>query len=81
MAKKKIRKHGEGTLFRRKDGRWQASFVSQSGKRRYVYGKKSDEALEKLRLAQEEDRKGILPTGPHQKLGNYLLHWLYQCAF
>ncbi len=77
MAKKKIRKHGEGTLFLRKDGRWQASFVPKSGgKRRYVYGKKKGEALEKLRLAQEEDRKGTLPTGPYQKLGDYLLHWL-----
>lgn len=77
MAKKKVRKHGEGTLFRRKDGRWQASFVPKNGgRRRYVYGKTPDEALEKLRLAQEEDRKGTLPTGPRQKLGDYLLHWL-----
>jgi integrase len=77
MAKKKIRKHGEGTLFQRKDGRWQASFSPASGgKRRYVYGTTKKEALEKLRQAQEEDRKGILPTGPHQKLGDYLMHWL-----
>src|SRR5512135_916380 len=77
MAKGKIRKHGEGTLFQRKDKRWQASFVPENGgKRRYVYGKTKDEALEKLRLAQEEDRKGTLPTGPRQKLGDYLLHWL-----
>ncbi len=56
MAKKKIRKHGEGTLFQRRDGRWQASFVPKSGgKRRYVYGKTKGEALDKLRLAQEED--------------------------
>ncbi len=77
MTKKKIRKHGEGTLFQRKDGRWQASFVLESsGKRKYVYGKTKGEALEKKRLAQEEDRKGILPTGPRQKLGDYLIHWL-----
>ncbi len=56
MAKKKIRKHGEGTLFQRRDGRWQASFVPKSGgKRRYVYGKTKSEARDKLRLAQEED--------------------------
>src|SRR5579884_2149110 len=77
MAKKKIRKHGEGTLFPRKDGRWQGSFVPVSGgKRRYVYGKTKGEALQKLRLAQEEDRKGVLLTSPHQKLGDYLIYWL-----
>ena len=74
---KKIRKHGEGTLFPRKDGRWQASFQpAGGGKRRYVYGKTKGEALEKLRRAQEEDRKGILATGPRQKLGEYLPQWL-----
>ena len=74
---KKIRKRGEGTLFKRKDKRWQASFQPVSGgRRRYVYGKTKDEALEKLRQAQEEDRKGVLATGPHQKLGDYLMHWL-----
>ncbi len=74
---KKIRKHGEGTLFPRKDGRWQASFVPKStGKRKYVYGKTKGEALDKLRLAQEEDRKGVLSTSPRQKLGEYLIYWL-----
>src|SRR5437764_13003895 len=74
--RKKVRKNGEGTLFKRKDGRWQASFVPENGKRKYVYGKTSDEALEKLRALQEEDRKGTLPTGPRQKLGDYLVQWL-----
>jgi integrase len=74
--KKKVRKNGEGTLFQRKDGRWQASFVPENGKRRYVYGKTPDEALAKLRAEQEEDRKGTLPIGPRQKLGDYLVQWL-----
>jgi integrase len=74
---RKIRKHGEGSLFRRKDGRWQASFTpANSNGRKYVYGKTKGEALEKLRQAQEEDRKGILATGPRQKLGEYLPQWL-----
>src|SRR5690348_5581128 len=76
MAKAKTRKNGEGTLFKRKDGRWQASFVPENGKRRYVYGKTADEALKKLREAQQEDKQGILATGPRQKLGDYLVQWL-----
>jgi integrase len=74
--KKKHRKNGEGTLFKRKDGLWQASFVPENGKRLYFYGKTQAEALEKLRKAQQEEQKGILATGPKQRLGDYLIQWL-----
>lgn len=73
---KKHRKNGEGTLFKRKDGLWQASFVPENGKRLYFYGKTQKEALEKLRNAQQESQKGILATGPKQRLGDYLIQWL-----
>lgn len=76
MAKNKRRGHGEGTIFQRKDGRWQASFVPQHGKRQYVYGKTQAEALEKLRKRQQEDQQGILATGPNQELGTYIEQWL-----
>ncbi len=73
---KKHRKNGEGTLFKRKDGRWQASFVPENGKRLYFYGKTQAEALEKLRKAQQEEKRGSLATGPKQRLGDYLVYWL-----
>ncbi len=73
---RKHRKNGEGTLFKRKDGLWQASFVPENGKRLYFYGKTQKEALEKLRKAQQENEKGLLPTGPKQRLGEYLIRWL-----
>ncbi len=73
---KKRRKSGEGTLFQRKDGTWQASFIPENGKRKYYYGKTPKEALEKLRKGQQEDRQGILATGPNQALGEYLKQWL-----
>jgi integrase len=76
QPKKKTRKTGEGTLFQRTDGRWQASFIPENGKRLYFYGKTASEALEKMRKAKEEERKGILATGPKQKLGDYLTSWL-----
>jgi len=78
MANKKHRKNGEGTLFKRKDGRYQASFIPENGKRKYVYGKTQGEALEKLRKAQQEEKQGTLATGPRQKLGDYLNQWLEQ---
>ena len=73
---KKHRKNGEGTLFKRKDGLWQASFVPENGKRLYFYGKTQKEALEKLRKAQQEDQKGLLATGPKLRLGEYLVQWV-----
>ena len=76
MTNNKHRKNGEGTLFQRKDGRWQASFITDGGKRKYVYGKTQKEALEKLRKAQQEDKQGILATGPKQALGEYITQWL-----
>src|SRR6266699_5350056 len=80
MAEKKRRQgrraHGEGTLFHRKDGRWQASFITKDGKRLYFYGKTKVEALEKLQKAQDEGRRGTLATGPRQKLADFLLEWL-----
>lgn len=72
----KRRKHGEGTLFERSDGRWQASFIASNGKRQYFYGVKSSEALEKMRKAQHEDQKGLLSTGKRMSLRDYLPQWL-----
>ncbi|GHO54800.1 tyrosine-type recombinase/integrase [Ktedonobacter robiniae] len=70
------RKHGEGTLFKRADGRWQASFVASDGKRKYFYGEKSSEALEKMRKAMQEDQKGLLASGKRVLLKDYLPQWL-----
>lgn len=74
MAKR--RKHGEGTLFKRSDGRYQASFVASDGKRKYFYAWKSSEALEKMRKAQQEDQKGLLSSGKKMLLRDYLPQWL-----
>ena len=42
---------GEGSITRRKDGRWQAS-LQVAGLRRTVYGKSRQEVAEKLRALQ-----------------------------
>ncbi len=76
MAKHKRRAHGEGTLTHRKDGRWQAGFYTAEGKQRFVYGDTQQEALEKLRRAQNDYRQGTLVTGPKLKLDAYLKQWL-----
>ena len=74
---RKRRGKGEGTVFQRKDGRWEASFYLENGKRsRSVYGRTQREALQKLRAMQHEEKQGTLVTSPRQTLKQYLEHWL-----
>ena len=61
MTEKKRRGSGQAT--RRKDGRWQASYVTNNGKRLYFYGDTQSEANKKRRQAELEDEKG------------YACHW------
>jgi integrase len=72
----KRRGSGEGTVFQRKDGRWEASFYLENGKRRSFYGRTKKEALQRMRAAQHEEKQGMLATGQKQTLKHYLEHWL-----
>lgn len=74
MAEKKRRGSGQAT--KRKDGRWQASYVTNSGKRLYFYGDTQAEANKKKRQAEMEDERGMLATGPDMLLNTYLENWL-----
>ncbi len=67
---------GEGSIYQRKDGRWVGSLLLENGKRKYLYGKTRREVQEKLRIATNEQKQGILATGPQQKLASYLIEWL-----
>src|SRR6266516_2923194 len=76
MARSKQRGHGEGSIYQRKDGRLVASITVEGRKRKTLYGKTRKEVAEKLHKALQDRRQGILATGPRQKLGEYLEHWL-----
>lgn len=52
------RAHGEGSITKRKDGRWMAR-VTINGKREYFYGRTQAETKEKMEQAKEAARKGI----------------------
>jgi integrase len=73
MAK---RGHGEGSIYRRKDGRWAAEISLEGGKSKFLYGKTRKEVQEKLKTALYEQQQGTLVTGPQQKVGHFLIHWL-----
>lgn len=69
---------GEGTIFLRKDGRWQAA-LQLGGKRATVYGKTKTEAVEKLRaLASQARTARHLPDAGKITVAAYLDEWLQQ---
>ena len=73
MAK---RGRGEGSIYRRKDGRWTAEISLEGGRSKFLYGKTRKEVQEKLKTALYEQQQGALVSGPQQKVGQFLTHWL-----
>jgi integrase len=70
------RSHGEGTLYQRKDGRWEAS-LQVNGVRRTVYGKSEREVRTKLRdLQREVDTVGGLSDPGRHTVNDLLDAWL-----
>src|SRR5687768_477993 len=76
----KRRNKGEGMFRQRSDGRWEYRFdVRVEGHKRVqksVYGKTKKECLTKAAAARDDQRKGVLVTGPRQTFGAYVDQWL-----
>jgi integrase len=77
MAKR--RANGEGTIYQRKDGRWEgAAYVLMpdgTRKRQRVYGSTWDEVASKRAALLAHDRQGI-PAQAGDKVRDYLTSWL-----
>lgn len=72
----KRRANGEGSVSKRKDGRWQARLTLAGGKRLSVYGRTRADAVRKLNTAKAEFEVGSLASPTMQTLGEWLHHWL-----
>jgi integrase len=75
------RRYGEGSIYRRNDGRWAGALVvgtTENGKprRRTVYGRSRREVAEKLARLQVDRLDGVLSDPTKLRLGEYLNHWL-----
>src|SRR5215218_9719794 len=73
------RGNGEGTITRRKDGRWEARYYVQTvngAKRKVLYGKTRAEARDKLAKALSDRIDGIVYDDENMTLGEYLDVWL-----
>jgi integrase len=69
------RGRGEGSIYRRKDGRWVAQY-EVGGKRRYIYGKTRKEVATKLTKAMAERDAGMVFDAGSLRLGDYLDGWI-----
>ncbi|GAA4797022.1 tyrosine-type recombinase/integrase [Streptomyces sanyensis] len=82
MAKR--RANGEGTITKRKDGRYHAAaYVYRpdgTRTRRFVYGRTRDEVAGKLTEMQEMTRQGIPAASSTMPFGDYLTYWLATIA-
>ena len=77
MSKK--RGNGEGSITKRKDGRWMARYTvhtAKGPKRRHVYGKTRKEAADKLAKVLSDRVEGIVYDDEKMTVGEYLDAWL-----
>ena len=72
MAK---RANGEGTIYHRKDGRWEAA-IFLDGRRHRLYGSTRDAVNRQLVAALKSHEDGLLPGGGRETFGHYWEVWL-----
>ncbi len=73
------RGNGEGTITRRKDGRWEAKYTAhtaEGSKRRTLYGKTRKEVADKLARALTDRASGYTFDTENLTVGEYLDRWL-----
>ena len=70
------RANQEGSVYKRKDGRWVASIVLENGKRKSIYCKTQQEAIKAVRKANQDKDQGVLHSAEDQTLDAFLTSWL-----
>lgn len=75
---------GEGTIYRRNDGRWEASvhlgYMNGKRRRRSIYGKTRREVQDKLAAALRDHEQGIAAPRRADTVGRFLERWLVDVA-
>src|SRR5712691_12022871 len=69
------RGRGEGTVYRRADGRWEAAFGFGGRRQRYVARSQRDVRI-KVLAARRALEQGIVLSGSSQRVEEYLTQWL-----
>ncbi|EYT50515.1 tyrosine-type recombinase/integrase [Brachybacterium muris] len=81
MSRTRAAANGEGSIYKRADGKWVAALVvedPETGKRRrrVLYGKTRTEARHKLREAQDRADDGLPITDKRAELGGWIDRWV-----
>jgi integrase len=74
------RTNSEGTVYRRRDGRWVAAMTLDTGRRRCFYGATQRAVQDKLRAARRAIDDGLPVASDRQKVGTFLTRWLAEVA-
>lgn len=81
MAIKHHRGHGEGSIRKRSDGRWEATITLEGGRRRSLYAKTRQEAQQKMVAALKDQQDGIqAPINGRLTTAQFLSRWLEETA-
>ena len=72
------RGNSEGSITKRKDGRWMARLTLSNGHRRAFYANTRQEAAQKLLKAQKAVSDGVPLPPERQSLDKYLEYWLIE---
>lgn len=74
------RGHNEGSIYRRKDGRWAAAITLPGGRRKYLYARSRQEAVRKLHEALRAQEEGMPLERGRATVGSWLQRWLEEVA-
>jgi integrase len=73
------RGNGEGTIYKRSDGRWAGGYCYRDDRgrqrRRYVYGRTRQAAAQKLRAAQQRVAEGLAPPPDRLTVTQFFDRW------
>jgi integrase len=81
MAQVAKRGHGEGSIYRDKDGSWRAALTlgpEQGGGRNYFRGATRQEVQRKLAVAKRAQDEGLPQLEGRQTVEQYLTSWLFE---
>jgi integrase len=70
------RGNGEGTLYRRSDGRWGATVTLDDGGRKTYYGRSRQQVLDRIKEVTRQRDQGLEISSMDQLTGDFLARWL-----
>ena len=70
------RGNGEGSIYHRADGRWEARVSLDNGHRKAFYGRTRPEVSQKLAAALKARQDGLPPVSERQTVRQYMSNWL-----